>query len=140
TALATGGDITIQCAGGVNQIKLTAARTIAVATTIDGGNVTLIGSGSGAMFVLPSSQPLSLRNLSIKNPPTNPADPNLFTGIVYDATDTANVELTNVQVSETRLPFAVRRFAARNSSFVANGDANKPDLGMVMAGDMELET
>lgn len=139
-ALAKGGDIAIRCAGGVNEIRLTAVRTLAVATTIDGGDVTLIGPGTGAMFALPVPQPLSLRNLSLKNPPANPADPKLFTGIVYDETDKVAVELTNVKVSDTRLPFAVRRLVARNSSFIANGDANNPDLGVVMAGDLELES
>lgn len=140
TALAAGGDIRIACAGGPNEIKLTAARSLPAATTIDGNSVTLIGPGNGVMFVLPGAQPLTLRNLSIKNPPTNPADPNIFTGIVYDANDTAVVELANVSVTDTRLPFAVRRLVARNSSFTGNGDASNSDFGVVMAGDLELES
>jgi hypothetical protein len=138
TALVTGGDIQIQCAGGPNEIRFTAAHTIAAATRIDGGSVALIGTGSGVMFVLPGVQVLSLSNLSLRNPPLNPADPNSFTGVVYDKNDVASVELANVQVSDTRLPFAVRRLVARDSTFSGNGDANNSDFGVVMAGDLEL--
>jgi hypothetical protein len=139
TALATGGEIKIQCAGTPNEIHFTAAHTVAVTTHIDGGNVTLVGTGNGAMFVLPTAQPLTLSNLSIRNPPSNPADPGIFTGIVYDASDTANVELSHVQVSDTRLPLAVRRLVARDSTFSNNGDANNADFGVVMAGELVLE-
>lgn len=140
TALATGGDIKIACAGGANEIRLTAARSLPATTNIDGGGVTLIGPGNGAMFVLPAGEPLTLRNLSIKNPPMNPADPTIFTGIVYDINLGTVVELENVQVTETRLPFAVWRFVARNSTFIGNGDSNNPDLGVLMALDLKLES
>jgi hypothetical protein len=139
-ALAIGGDIRIACAGGANAIKLTTAHSLASATTIDAGNATLIGPGSGVMFMLSGAQPLKLLNASIQNPPANPVDPDVFTGIVYDTTDTAVVELDTVRVSQTRLPFAVRRLVARNSSFDANGDANNADFGVVMAGELELES
>ena len=140
TALAAGGDISIRCAGGVREIRLTTAWVFRKATAIDGGNqVTLVGPGSGPMFVSDGPRQLSLRNLAIRNPPSNPADPNLFTGIVYDDADQVSIELDNVQVSDTRLPFAVRRFVARNSTFTGNGDANNSDFGIVMAGDLDLE-
>jgi hypothetical protein len=140
SALAAGGEIRIACAAGSNEIKFTAVHSLPAATTIDGGNVTLVGSGNGVMFKLPGAQPLTLRNLSIRNPPSNPADPNIFTGIVYDSNDTAVVELAKVAVSDTRLPFAVRRLVARDSSFIGNGDANNSDFGVVMAGDLVLES
>lgn len=140
TALATGGDIKIACAGGANEIRLTAVHSLPATTKIDGGGVTLIGPGNGAMFVLPAWEPLTLRNLSIKNPPMNPADPTIFTGIVYDVDLITVVELENVQVTETRLPFAVGRFVARNSTFIGNGDSNNPDLGVLMAIDLKLES
>jgi hypothetical protein len=139
TALTAGGDIRIACAGGPNQITFTAARVLPAATTIEGGGVALIGPGSGVMFTLNAGRALTLRNLSIKHPPSNPADPNLFTGVVYDANDVNVVELTNVTVTDTRLPFAVRRLVARDSTFAGNGDANNSDFGVVMAGDLALQ-
>ena len=140
TRSAAGGAIRIACAGGPNEDQVHRGTLRAGPTTIEGGNVTLVGSGNGVMFKLPGAQPLTLRNLSIKNPPSNPADPNIFSGIVYDANDIAVVELAKVTVSDTRLPFAVRRLVARDSSFIANGDANNSDFGVVMAGDLVLES
>jgi len=139
TALAAGGDITIQCAAAPNEIKFKTPHALAVATTIDGNGVTLIGTGDNDMFSIAGPQLLKLRNLSIRNPPSNPADPEQYTGVVYDSADVVHVELDSVQVSETRLPFAVRKFTARNSTFTANGDAGVLINGVVMAGDLELD-
>ncbi|HRE87217.1 MAG: hypothetical protein ABTS16_08485 [Candidatus Accumulibacter phosphatis] len=139
TALAAGGDIRIACAGGPNEIRLGAERALPSATTIDGGGVTLSGPGSGVMFVPAGPAPLTLRNMTLKNPPSNPADPNVFTGIVYDSHDVFAVELSNVTVTDTRLPFAVRKLVARASTFTGNGDANNSDFGVVMAGELDLE-
>lgn len=140
TALAAGGDIRIACAGGPNEIRLTTERALSSATTIDGGGATLKGPGGGVMFRPAGAQPLILRNLALTNPPANPTDPNLFTSVVYDADDRNVVELSNVTVTGTRLPFAVRRLVARESTFAGNGDASYPDFGVVMAGDLELDT
>ena len=139
SALATGGDIRIACAGGPNEIKLTGERVLSGATTIDGGGATLSGTGNGVMFVPAGPARLTLRNLTLSNPPANPADPNMFTGIVYDRNDLAVVELNKVTVTDTRLPFAVRKLVARASTFARNGDARQPDFGVVMAGELELE-
>lgn len=138
TALAAGGDIRIACTGGPNQITFTNPRVLPAATTIEGGGVTLIGTGRGLMFMLNAGLPLTLRNLSIKNPSSSPTDPHIFTGIVYDAFDINVVELSNVTVTDTMLPFAVRKLVARDSTFAGNGDANNSDFGVVMAGDLEL--
>src|SRR5262245_40856387 len=64
TALAAGGDIVIDCGAGPFDIRMSGAYALRAATTIDGGGVTLIGSGKGAMFIPAGPLPLVLRNLT----------------------------------------------------------------------------
>ncbi len=139
-ALGAGGDVVIRCADGADTIQLTGTRTIYQDTTLDGeGRVSIMGPGDGPMFVLDGPRTLRLRGLTLRNPPT-PPDPGRFTGVVYDPADWITVELENVTVADTRLPFVVRRFTARNSTLSDNGDPANPDIGVVMAGELELDT
>jgi hypothetical protein len=139
SAVAAGGDIVVRCAGGAAAIQMTATLVVRNDTTIDGeAHLTIRGTGDGAMFALDGPRILSFKRLTLRNPPNPPGDPNRFTGIVYDSADKDTVVLDGVTVSDTRLPFVVRRFVARQSTFIGNGDAANPDIGVVMAGDLEL--
>jgi len=139
SALETGGDIVVRCPGGSGLIQFSGQLILRHPATIDGeGHLTLIGPGHGVMFALDGPLKLTLRGLTVRNPVDVPSDSNRLTAVVYDPADERSVELDNVTVSDTRLPFVVRSFVAENSTFKNNGDKSNPDLAVVMAGDMTL--
>jgi hypothetical protein len=139
SAAAGGGDIIIRCATGGNEIRFTREHQLSGSITIDGERkVALIGAGVGTMFRLQQFATLTLKGLTIRNPPASPADPKAFTGIVFQPEDRVGIELVDVDVSDTRVAFAVERLRARGGSFVRNGHRDSVIMGVVAAAQLEL--
>lgn len=67
-ALAGGGSVTFNCGPGPVTIAITAQKTIAASTTIDGGNlVTLDGGNATRLFLTNYQVPFTVRNLTLQN-------------------------------------------------------------------------
>ncbi len=68
TALVGGGNVTFNCGPSPVTIAITSQKTIAAATTIDGGNlVTLDGGNATRLFLTNYQVPFTVRNLTLQN-------------------------------------------------------------------------
>lgn len=67
-ALAGGGSVTFNCGPSPVTIAVTSQKTIAVATTLDGGNlVTLDGGNATRLFLTNYQVPFTVRNVTLQN-------------------------------------------------------------------------
>lgn len=67
-ALSGGGNVTFNCGPGPVTIAITTQKTIAAATTIDGGNlVTLDGGNATRLFLTSYQVPFTVRNITMQN-------------------------------------------------------------------------
>ncbi len=114
TALATGGEITVRCPAGQNEIAFTQTQNLGTGVAITGdGDVTLRGPSSGAMFT--TAHRLRISKLKVVNSAA-------VAGSVVSG-DQANVELDTVVVEGSPSAFLVRSLKAVGSRFANNGDA-----------------
>lgn len=67
TALSGGGNIKFKCGTSIKTITLTNTKTIAVTTSIDGGNKIVLSAPGHSHFLVNSSVTLDLKNITIKN-------------------------------------------------------------------------
>jgi predicted outer membrane repeat protein len=113
-----GGEIVLKCPPGT---RMTISRTMSITrpTTIDGGGtVTLDGEGARAAFVVNQGHAFGLSNITLTrmaNPQSISISP---TGnAVFSSGD---VELNNVTVTQSHVPFVGRSFTIQNSEFRDN--------------------
>ncbi len=88
--------------------------------------VTLVSPGSGTMLRGAALTQIHFKGVALRNPVAVQSGKEMITGIVYDPGYHFTVSLDNVQVSDKQLPFLLRIFSTRNSSFTGNGDNNNP--------------
>ncbi len=113
TALALGGNISIQCPSGQDTIELTRTHALTAAVAIAGdGRVKLHGPSSAPMFT--TSQRLQLKGLTLVNPAA-------VAGSIVSG-DKAHVVLESVRVEDSSSAFLVHSLQAAKSRFSHNGD------------------
>lgn len=113
SALAVGGQITIRCPAGQQEIKFTATRNLLTDSQITGdGSVTLRGPAGKPMFS--TTHAVTLAKLTVTNPST-------VTGSIVSG-DKASVSLKSVTVTGSPAAFLARSLVADDSHFTNNGD------------------